>query len=235
VKLRFFDSLSSIYEENGKLWIQADESYADKKPNGEYWPANFDTYVRSVKIQQPIYQPIYTEQTYEEMEASEKMWKEDRERSRKTGKLFRTPIPIPPETRKPIGYEEIETGLRPVCFASWYVTSRFLRVGLQKRSLQEWKNLIDTSLPPGKWSVQPVAGNNWAVRELQENELLTRPRNGVGGPHQYWLLPIGDTGYTILLELGTSKESLQYPEAYEQLNAIFHHLIESVKIEPLQP
>ncbi len=216
-------AVRDIYEENGKIW----QHFEGMKP------FDFDTYVRSVKIQQPI----YGEPTYEEYEASMKAHGESIERQRKTG---RRETYVDPGIIKPIGYKEIEAGLQPVCFGSWYVTSHSMVMRLHKTSLQDWKDLIDKSLidkslPPGKWSVQTVAGNNWAVRELQENELLTRPINGVGGPYQYWLLPIGDTGYTIALQLGASKETLQYPEANERFKATFRHLIESVKIEPLTP
>lgn len=211
-----FWAARDIYEESGKTW-QRFEGMT---------PFDFDQYVRSVKVMRPV----YGESTTEELEASYKAMRERVERSQKTGRYEKY---VDPGIIKPIGYKEVEEGLRPVCFESWYVTSHFMRMGLQKRSLQDWQDLIDKPLPSGKWSVQPVAGNNWAVRELQDNELSTRPLNGVGGPYQFWLLPIGDTGYTLSLQLGASKESLQYPEAHARMKAAFRHLIESVKIELL--
>ncbi len=129
--------------------------------------------------------------------------------------------------------EEIEAGLQSMCFESWYVTSHSLVMRLHKRDQETWQQQWTRSNPKGKWSKQRVAENAWLVQEVPENELALRAPNAAGGWFQSWLLPVGDTGYTIALQLGASQESLQYPEAHARMKAAFHHLIESVKIEPL--
>lgn len=135
--------------------------------------------------------------------------------------------------RQKIGEEEIEAGLQTMCLGSWYVTSHALGMRLHKEALQTWKNRLDKFLPKGTWSSQRVAGNTWTVQEVQEHELSPRKPNSAGGGFQTWLLPIRDTGYIIVLQLGASQESLQYPEVHVRMKAAFRHLIESVKIEPL--
>ncbi len=137
--------------------------------------------------------------------------------------------------RQKIGEEEIEGGLQSLCFESWYATSHSLVMRLHKQDQNTWKAQWTQFNPKGKWSEQRVGGNLWAVQETPEQELSPRAPGAAGGWFQSWMLPIGDTGYTITLQLGASQESLQYPEAHARMKASFRHLIESVKIEPLQP
>lgn len=134
-----------------------------------------------------------------------------------------------------VGEKENEEGLRPVCFGGWYTTSHILRLWLFKYDIVAWRGRLAERSPKGRWTQQSVAGNLWQVNETAEQDLKTRPLNGMGGPFQIWILSIGDTGYTIAMELGASQESLQFPEAHERFKATFRDLIESVKIEPLQP
>jgi len=129
--------------------------------------------------------------------------------------------------------EVIDIGFRPLCFESWWVTSHFLRGMLYRRSLASWRSILTDKNPRGKWTERRVGANSWLVQEMAEQDLAPRPLNGVGGPFQIWLLPIGDTGYTLGMELGASSESLQYPDAHVHLQATLRHLIESVTIEPL--
>ena len=131
--------------------------------------------------------------------------------------------------------EVIDIGFRPLCFESWWVTSHFLRGMLYKRDLASWRAILTEKNPKGKWSERRVGANLWSVQETAEQDFSPRSLNGVGGPFQTWLLPIGDTGYTLGMEMGASRESLQYPDAHTRFQATFRHLIESVKIEPLRP
>ena len=131
--------------------------------------------------------------------------------------------------------EVIDIGFRPLCFESWWVTSHFLRGMLYKRDLASWRAIQTEKKPKGKWFERRVGANLWLVQETAEQDFNPRPLNGVGGPFQTWLLPIGDTGYTLGMEMGASRESLQYPDAHARFQATFRHLIESVKIEPLRP
>lgn len=131
-----------------------------------------------------------------------------------------------------IGEAENEEGFRALCGESWQGTSHFLNVRLYKRDLTSWRAMLTESNPKGKWSERRVGSNVWLAQETAEQDFKPRPLNGVGGPFQTWLLPIGDTGYTLAFHLGASQESLQYHDAHARFQATFRHLIESVKIEP---
>lgn len=208
-----------IFEKDGKTWLRFEGMT----------PFDFDHYVRSVKVMRPIYAPPTTE----EVEASNKALWERIERSRKTGRMESNHSD--PSDRKPIRYEEKEFGLKALCGETWQATSHFLTAFLYKRDLATWRAIWTERNPKGKWSERRVGANVWLVQETAEQDFKPRPLNGVGGPFQTWLLPIGDTGYTLALELGASKESLQHPDAHVRFQTTFRHLIESVKIEPLQP
>lgn len=210
-------AVPDIYEHSGKTW---------QGSNVGIPPMDFDRYVRSVTHQRPIYGPT----TKEESEASVAATLERIKRSRRKG-TYESP---PPDKRVPIRHEEIEIGFRPLCFGSWWGTSHFLRAMLYKRDLASWQAILTERNPLGTWSERRVGANLWLVQETAEQDFGPRPLNGVGGPFQTWLLPIGDTDYTIGMELGASRESLQYPDAHARVQDTFRHLIESVKIEPMQ-
>lgn len=180
-------AVDDIYEESGST-----------KQRGAHPAWNFDRFVRSVKVKNPVYGQVNG-------------------------------------VRQKTGEEEIEAGLQSMCFESWHATSHSLVMRLHKRDLKTWKALWTQFNPKGKWSEQLVAGNVWAMQETSEQELSPRAPGASGGWFQSWLLPIGDTGYTIALQLGASQESMQHPEAHVRMKATFHQLIESVKIEPLRP
>lgn len=57
--------------------------------------------------------------------------------------------------------------------------------------------------------------------------------NTYGG--EAWVRAIGNTGYAIAIELGVGPESFLHTEVHFKFKAMLHHLIESVRIEPLTP
>lgn len=127
-----------------------------------------------------------------------------------------------------------EKGYNVLCLETWWVTSHSIALFLRKQPLDEMKVGFSKWYPEGIWTTKKINNLTWHVQETSEDKFRPRPINGVGGPFQTWVLPLADTGYTIAIELGASKESLQYPDAHARMQAMFMHLIESVKIEPLQ-
>ena len=81
--------------------------------------------------------------------------------------------------------------------------------------------------------MQHINGNDWWLLANDEDALLPEPPGGTGGWFQSWLLPIGDTGYTMSIQLGANQKSLQYAKTHEQMKATVLHMVESVKIETL--
>ncbi len=76
--------------------------------------------------------------------------------------------------------------------------------------------------------VQEVFGfGSSSVGELNL-ALMTCP-----GPYLVWLTALGDTGYSLAMEMGASKESLEYPKAHAEVERIFMHLVDSLKAERL--
>lgn len=211
----YFYAVGDIYEDGNST-----------KQRGAHPAWNFDSYVRSVKQSYPVWAPT----TREESAASVKATLEKARRESRTGKVEADP----PSTRVPLRYEEQETGFEPICFESWWSSSHYLRLRLQKRTLKDMQMVFSDSYPEGQWTSKTVNGQGWLVQETSEDQMRSRPLNGLGGPYQSWLLPLGDTGYTMALEMGASKESLQYPQAHAAMSQVFRHLIESVKVEPLK-
>jgi hypothetical protein len=131
--------------------------------------------------------------------------------------------------------EVMEVGFRALCGKTWQATNHSLTVFLHKRDLASWRAIWTERNPKGKWSERRIGSNIWLVQETAEQDFKPKLPNGFGGPFQTWLLPIGDTGYILAFELSANRESLQHTDAHAHFQATFRHLIESVKIEPLQP
>ena len=135
-------------------------------------------------------------------------------------------------------YEENEEGLQPVCFEAWVGTSHAVTLMLYKRTIKEWEYAL-TRWSQGMYAgtdvkrlEDVVSGNRWRVYRVP---LKPRMMNRIAGSYELRILPIGDTGYSLALELDANLESLQNPQAHAAFQAMFSHLIESVKIEPLTP
>lgn len=119
-------------------------------------------------------------------------------------------------------------GFQPMCAEGWVGTSHGLTINLVKLDLDEAvKKYAETNVPLQKQRV----GNNFWVTQIAP--LIPRRINTISGPFMSWFLPVGDTGYTFVFELGANQDSLKYPEAHARMQEIFRHLIESVKIEPI--
>ena len=134
--------------------------------------------------------------------------------------------------------EKDETGFEAVCFEAWVGTSHAMTLMLYKRTVNEWQSAL------GQWSQgsyvgtgsrkfsEDVSGNRWHVYRV---EPTPRIPNRISGAFELRILPIGTSNYTLAIELAANQDSLQNPQAHANFQAIFRHLIESVKIEPLQP
>lgn len=129
---------------------------------------------------------------------------------------------------------KVEKGHNVLCLETWWTTSHSVALFLHKQSLDEMKADFTKRYPEGVWTTKTVNDLTWYVQETPQAKFRSRPLNGVGGPFQTWVLPLADTGYVMAIELGASKESLQYPEAQARMVVMLKHLIESVSIEPIQ-
>lgn len=129
-------------------------------------------------------------------------------------------------------YYENEEGLQPICFEAWVGTSHTLIVRLYKRDIATWRSLWAGYHPSGKWTEKQIGANHWWALENSEADLAS---SGTGGWFRSYLTPIGDTGYTLALQLGATQKSLQNPQAHAAFETMFKHIVESVKVEPLTP
>lgn len=129
-------------------------------------------------------------------------------------------------------YYENEEGLQPICFEAWVGSSHSLVMRLHKRDIATWKSLWSSYNPSGVWTEKFIGGNHWQVLENSEANLAP---SGTGGWFRSYLTPVGNTGYTLALQLGATQDSLKNPQVHAAFQAMFKRLIESVKIEPLAP
>jgi hypothetical protein len=119
-------------------------------------------------------------------------------------------------------------GFAPICGQVWAKTNHSLSISLVKLSLDAaLKRYTVADVPISK---QLIGTNIWT---MQTSDLEPPEANSYGADYLAALLPIGDTGYTFVFKLKANKDSLNYPQIHAQMQQIFKHLIESVKVEPL--
>lgn len=121
-------------------------------------------------------------------------------------------------------------GFQAVCFEAWQSTDHFLSVDLRKQTVDEYLARYKTQVPGLTITTEQIGNNRW----IAAHSTLHPPSNRVSGPFETWLLSIGDSGYIFVFDFGANTNSLKYPTAHAKMQAAFRHLIESVKIEPLQ-
>lgn len=134
--------------------------------------------------------------------------------------------------------EKVETGLEPVCFEAWVGTSHAMTLMLYKRTVNEWESALSqwsqgSYVGPGsKKFTEDVSGNRWHVYRVEPKPRIT---NRIAGAFELRILPIGTSNYTLAIELAANQDSLQHPQAHANFQAMFRHLIESVRIENIKP
>ncbi|HMM55780.1 MAG TPA: hypothetical protein PKC23_12265 [Candidatus Desulfobacillus sp.] len=129
-------------------------------------------------------------------------------------------------------HPDAETGYRPICFESWWGPSHAIDLYLYKMSLATFEERYSQRYPEGRWSDKVRNGRQWRVQETGRDRL--RPRRGVDGPYLLWVTNVADTGYVIAIEMTASQDSLANPRFFDALEAVFYHLVDSVKVEPLR-
>lgn len=137
-----------------------------------------------------------------------------------------------------VRYEDQEQGLQAMCFQAWVGTSHALTLMLYKRTLEDWETAL------ARWSqgsytdittkrfAENIGGNDWHVFQAG---VKPRVMNRIAGAFELRILQLGNTGYTMVFELGANQDSLQNPQAHAAMQVLFRQLLESVKVEPLTP
>lgn len=129
----------------------------------------------------------------------------------------------------------VEIGLYPMCFQYWWKSSQYLRLRVFRMSLDEFETFFSDRYPTAvPWTRQTRNGLEWRVKKVPPEQMRPPPLNGIGGPYLVWMTTIADTGYSVAFEMGASTDSLQFPRAQEALEAVFHEIVGSFDVQPLE-
>lgn len=160
-----------------------------------------------------------------------------RDKSQYFRETYTTPAPISANGRITYSPDVVRTqpGFRPLCFDYWMLSSHYIRLRIQKRSLEELQNHFSNLFPEGKWQTKTLNGQTWRVQELTSDQLRPPRPNGVGGPYLTWITEIGASGYVMALEMGANSNSIQNSTNHQAIEALFMRIVQSVTIEPLAP
>lgn len=131
--------------------------------------------------------------------------------------------------------EVLEVGFQQVCFEYWWVSSHYVSASIRRSSLSDYEASFAQGFRLAKWSTEHLNGLSWRVAEVPTNLIEARKPNGLGGAYRAWLTELGDSGYVICIEMGANQESLDHPRAHAEIEAVFKHLVGSLKVERLTP
>lgn len=79
-----------------------------------------------------------------------------------------------------------------------------------------------------------INGRTWLVKKVPSVDM--GPASDRASPMEYWTLKIPNSPYWLHMRFSGSRRSIEeYPTEHTHLLALFHQLIESVKLEPITP
>ncbi len=128
------------------------------------------------------------------------------------------------------GYRETEDGLRAWCLQTWSGLQVALGVRWHRLTVAEWiEQLKAKHQVDGITVTQELVGtNHWTVFTVPPQPL--RP-GYYTGPYKFYLLPVGDTGFTMQFWLSAVSESFSRPREFAVLGGVFRQLLESVRVD----
>ncbi len=131
--------------------------------------------------------------------------------------------------------QSVEVGMKLLCEEAWMTSNHYLWVRLRRASVDAVQQEVNagTTGVPLAWTRQMRNGVEWRILKVPIDQLRSRRPNGVGGPYQTWIAPLGASGYSMAFTLGASEESLQYPQAHARFEATLAYLVNALKVEPL--
>lgn len=135
------------------------------------------------------------------------------------------------KNREVVGYKELEDGLRTMCFQAWTGLDMGISLDIYQYPIAWWQDLLTKGYAEkGLFTYKRIIGSNaWNVFEIP-----LRPRLPSGGnsPHKYYVMEIGDTGFTMGFGLFAAQEASRNPQAFAAMEKMFMRQLESVRIEP---
>lgn len=135
------------------------------------------------------------------------------------------------KNREVVGYKELEDGLQAMCGQSWTGINMAISLQFYEYSLADWDEAVRKNprfADPRKSQVK-IGANTWTVYDsgIQPPEKTTFTR-----PYRLYVLPVGDTGYSMGWRLNANEDSLKNPQAFAAMEKMFMRQLESVRIEP---
>ncbi len=145
--------------------------------------------------------------------------------------IYAAPVAGAQGERRVVGFKDREDGLRPFCLETWEGLQVAIGMRWHQLSVPEWiKQLNAKHRESGtELSHEVIGGNTWTVVTVH---LRPRKPNFVTGPYKFYLLPVGDTGFTIMFWLAATEEALANPIEFAVLGGVFRKMLESVSVEP---
>ncbi|BBN87837.1 hypothetical protein AZSP09_08600 [Azospira sp. I09] len=131
------------------------------------------------------------------------------------------------KTDKVIGAKEKEIGRNSVCNNVWAGLDQVFMLELFKQPLEE--KLKEFEARPGVISKEKIGQNEWWSRRTPYNPVS----KALGS--EYWVTRVGSSDYILIIIWAHGERSENRPEINTKFQAALRHLLESVRVEPLNP
>lgn len=129
------------------------------------------------------------------------------------------------KTDKVIGAKKI--GRHPVCNNVWAGLDQVFMLELFKQPLEE--KLKEFEARSGVISKEKIGQNEWWSRRTPYNPVS----KALGS--EYWVTRVGSGDYILIIIWAHGERSENRPEINAKFQAALRHLLESVRVEPLNP
>ncbi len=131
------------------------------------------------------------------------------------------------KTDKVVRMKEKEIGRNPVCNNVWAGLDQVFMLELFKQPLEE--KLKEFEARPGVISKEKIGQNEWWSRRTPYNPVS----KALGS--EYWVTRVGSSDYILIIIWAHGERSENRPEINAKFQAALRHLLESVRVEPLNP
>lgn len=132
---------------------------------------------------------------------------------------------------KPTAVREREDGLWTMCTEVWVGVSQSIALRFYERSIAAWIAEFDRQWKSlgGQVGSERIGSNVWMTYTVP---LQPRTPTGGIGPYKFYVLAVGDSGYTLEFGLRATQESQANPATFAALEALFYRILASVRVEP---
>lgn len=128
-------------------------------------------------------------------------------------------------------YRNREEGWAAMCIQHWVGLNMSIDFRFFERTVDEWIAVLQSEYAgtSARGGHEMIGKNTWTTYTVP---IQPAKLNNVSGPYKFYILPVGDSGFTVAFSLGANHYALSNPQGFVAMEALFRRILESMRIEP---